>query len=176
MKTSNKIYLENCSNKIVQLFSLFSNFLFVVLKNSKNDYVLNNVLVDSRHLYIRSLIDFFNNKKKGDDLTCNDFIDSTHDYNIQCNSIFRNLLNKQTIHFTDKRGTFSIDNDEEHKRITIQLIKNINHFLDELEIHIKDKYKEDFYDPNAQNLYHSLLSQITEICLSNAIQGIVIEI
>ena len=62
MKNINRPVLESYDNKVVQVLSLFSVFLFTLTYNVKNEILLNTVFVDARRVYIRALVDFFKNQ------------------------------------------------------------------------------------------------------------------
>lgn len=171
------LHLENYDNKVGQVFALFSMFLYTVLYDSPNDRMLHNIFTDSRRIYMRALMDFFSEKKAyPDDLNYQDFIDTTDSFRIVvASNNTRDLASKQTAHATKKRGTFVVD-DAEHTSITKQLIKQINHFIKELDQSIKDLYKQDYADKTAQELRGVVLAQIAKICLVNASAGEIIDL
>lgn len=176
MENSGELYLECYNNKVGQILSVFSMFLYTTMVDSKDNRMLHNVFTESRRIYMRSLIDFFSDAKgRRDDLNYSDFVEGAYDFNVQSAEEFRNLTNKQTAHFTSKRGTFLID-DTEHMNVAKQLIRNINRFMEALESDIKEDCKQEYEDATVQKLRNVVLSQIAKICILNAVNGCMIEL
>ena len=169
MKNINRPVLESYNNKVVQVLSLFSVFLFTLTYNVKKDVLLNTVFVDARRVYIRALVGFFKNQRcKSDDLIYSDFINTNLDLSINMNNSIRIEINKQTAHLTMLRGTFNVD-DIEYKDMTRQIVMSITGFMNELDVqHIKEKYKTQLEDEFAVDLINTVLTQLFTISSINS--------
>ena len=161
VKNINRPVLESYDNKVVQVLSLFSVFLFTLTYNVKNEILLNTVFVDARRVYIRALVDFFKNQRcKSDDLIYGDFINTKFDLSINMSDSFRKEINKQTAHLTMLRGTFNV-NDSEYEDMARQIVSSITEFMNELGVqNIKEKYKAELEDDFAVELINTVLAQL----------------
>lgn len=161
MKNINRPILESYDNKVVQVLSLFSVFLFTLTYNVKNEILLNTVFVDASRVYIRALVDFFKNQRShNDDLIYRDFINTNLDLSINMSVSFRNEINKQTAHLTVLRGTFNV-NDSEYEDMARQIVSSITEFMNELGVqNIKEKYKAELEDDFAVELINTVLAQL----------------
>lgn len=169
-------FLENNKNLIVQVFSEFYIFLFLVHYDCNDNKMLHNALLDSKKIHIRSLCDFFSNsKKKKDDLIYKDFIISDVDLSVSEPVKVRTFINKSTAHISRKRGQMKFP-EEEFLVVTKALIRSINSFIREMDYHLNLDYSEEYYDQEVQQMKSNILWQIVAIVLDNAKKGIVIEL
>jgi hypothetical protein len=152
-----------CHNPVVQLFSLFAQFLYTIQFDSRDNFLLHNIFVDSRRIYRRELMDFFRDEKtKPDDLNYRDFIDTVQTYAMDGTENFRTLVNQQTAHFTKRRGTVQAG-DAEQIQAAKQLVDFIYRFMQELDSSAKEEYREAYQEPSVQKLRSFILSQIINI-------------
>ena len=160
------VYLECYDNKVAQLQALFLMFLYTVIYDSANNQMLHNVFADCRRIYMRAILDFFSNKKKGDDLNYKDFINTETNFEIQGVGNIRTLTNKQTAHFTKKRGTFR-GAENKYADVVKQLIDRISCFMRELDQNVTDRYRQEYQDASVQELRSVVLAQLCKIYILN---------
>lgn len=108
----------------------------------------------------------FSNKKKGDDLNYKDFINTETNFEIQGVGNIRTLTNKQTAHFTKKRGTFR-GAENKYADVVKQLIDRISCFMRELDQNVTDRYRQEYQDASVRELRSVVLAQLCKIYILN---------
>ena len=175
------VYLESSNNAIIQVFSEFDMFLYVISHTCSTNLYLQNVINDSRRIHIRALINFFNNSgKKSDDLFSCQFL--THDHSaelsISNHTEVVNFIIKYTAHITKTRGamrntriidTWFID-------ISKELVTRINRFIRFLDSDINSKYEKEYQHEHAQKIKSSVLSKVISIAIKEALEGTMVEL
>ena len=78
----------------------------------------------------------------------------------------RTLTNKQTAHFTKKRGTFR-GAENKYADVVKQLIDRISCFMRELDQNVTDRYRQEYQDASVQELRSVVLAQLCKIYILN---------
>lgn len=158
-------YLEDYNNILVQIFCVFSAFLYVTSHDSKQNYT-HNVFVDIQRIYVRALTDFFSlARHRDDDVLYTDIIETDYDLSISCSHELRTFINKQTAHITTKRGNMYF-NEDEYKNVICRIIRSIRIFSEIL----SDKIKPDYLfllNEDIEKMNTSLSLQLAKFILNN---------
>lgn len=165
-------FLEDENNPIIQIFAEFATFLYLVEFDSKGNKMLHNIMLESKKIHIRSLCDFFTDKRShNDNYIYKDFISSDVDLKITISKEMRDFINKSTAHISKKRGSLEIEKDE-FMRMIRELIKTINLFMAELDKSVNNEYREYLENETAQKQRKDIIASIIRIVISNGQKGI----
>lgn len=166
--------LEDFDNELGQVFAEFSMFLYLVTYDSKNDPMLHNVIMNSQCTCIRTLSEFFTDKRKDDDdIIYSDFLKKPAKANLVVNfpKEVRVFINKNTAHLSKKRGKKAVPQ-EAYIEAKTKIVRSINRFIGELiDGNIKHEYVQQFEDEKVAKLKSIVLTQILNIGIINAEQG-----
>lgn len=179
-KTMNCDFLEGNPNELVHVFYEFYMFLFLLNHDSKTSQELHNILLESRLLRSRVIMDFFSEKKKRpnnkpcDDITVDDIVKngqaSNYYFDKSKYSDVRRLINKTTAHLTNascSAAIFPTGLEDKTKFLYVDLAKMILNFVGNINTIIKDDLKTKLQDEDVRKLISDIVVYEFETIIKN---------
>lgn len=174
MADETNICLEGNENELLHIFYEFHIFIYLLITDFKNSQELSNILVDARRLHSRTIMDFFSDIKKADDIIVTDIVKdnvvSSYLFDKEKYSDVRKMINKATAHLTEascQKDFFPDELEKKFEKFYFELVKKIVDFTENIDKIINDNLKAKLQDSDVQNLIGKFLRKAKEIIENN---------